>query len=505
MRKLLIGVAGSSAALALSAAMMSGPPAGAAPAKPDLAKLVTLKDVRRHLAAFQEIADYNGGNRAAGRPGYDVSVKYVTGRLRAAGLTPVVQRFTFPYWNEKSGAVLSQTAPHKASYKRGHDFLIMRYSGSGDTTGAVTAVDLPSSGAGTSGCEGADYKGFTQGAVALVQRGGCTFEAKAERAREAGAAAVLIFNTAAEKGPINGTAERAQALPVLGVTHRLGTSLAKASRTSGGGLRLRVRTDVAQGRRTTSNVIAETRRGRPGNVVLLGAHLDSVREGPGINDNATGSSALLAIAEKISALGAKGLRNRVRFAWWGAEEEGLRGSTHYVDALSPAARSAIALNLNFDMLGSVNGVRGVYDGDHSARAGVKAPAGSGAIEKMFRWHFAGRGLPTTQSPFTGRSDYGPFIEHGIPSGGIDTGANGVKSAGEAKVFGGRSGKVYDPCYHARCDRLKNVDMRLLDTNADAIAAVTQHLAESTVAVNGHARRLDAPAPAPSYQGDRLTR
>ncbi|WP_242903772.1 M28 family peptidase [Actinomadura terrae] len=502
MRKLLIGVAGSSAALALTAATMAGPPAGAAPAKPNLAKLVALKDVRRHLAAFQEIADYNGGNRAAGRPGYDVSVKYVAGRLRAAGLKPVVQKFTFPYWGERSGAALAQAAPHKASYRRGHDFLTMRYSGSGDVTGAVTAVDVPSSGEGTSGCETADYKDFARGAVALVQRGGCTFEAKAERARAAGAAALLVFNTTAEKGPINGTVERAQALPVLGVTHKLGAGLVKASKSE---LRLRVKTDITQGRKTTSNVIADTRQGRPGNVVLLGAHLDSVREGPGINDNGTGSAALLAIAEKISALGKAGLRNRVRFAWWGAEEEGLRGSIHYVRTLSPAARSAIALNLNFDMLGSVNGVRGVYDGDHSARSGVKAPAGSGAIERMFRWHFAGLGLPTKQSPFNGTSDYGPFIEHGIPTGGIDTGANGTKTAAEAKKFGGRAGKVYDPCYHAKCDRLKNVDLKLLDTNTDAIAAVTQHLAETTVAVNGHAQRLESAGPAPLYRGGQLIR
>ncbi|TDD85649.1 M28 family peptidase, partial [Actinomadura rubrisoli] len=486
MRQLLVAATGSSVAVALSAALMSGPSAGAvppagaaplpdgAPAGPDLARLVTLKAIRRHLAAFQEIADYNGGNRAVGRPGFDVSVQYVVGRLRRAGYKPVVQRFTFPYWREKSAAALARTAPHQAAYKREHDFLTLTYSGSGDVTGRVTAVDVPASGVGTSGCEAADFKGFPKGGIALLQRGACTFQSKASKARAAGAAAVLIYNRPGEKGPIDGTLERPQAVPVLGITNRLGAEMAKEAKK--GGLKVRVKTDVAQGRKPATNVVADTAQGRADNVVLLGAHLDSVRKGPGINDNATGVSTLLTIAEKIGALGAKGLRNRVRFAWWGAEEEGLRGSGHYVRGLSDADRGKIALNLNFDMLGSVNGTRGVYDGDHSRRTGTRPPAGSGAIEKIFRDYFASRHLPTTESEFNGRSDYGPFIEKGIPAGGIDTGAEALKTAEEAKTFGGKAGKAYDPCYHAKCDRLKNVDLKLLNTNADAIAFVTQRLA-----------------------------
>ncbi|WP_067453953.1 M28 family peptidase [Actinomadura macra] len=519
MRKRLIGAVGASAVVAVSAALLSVPPAGADPAKADLATLVTLKDLRRHLAAFQEIADYNGGDRAAGRPGSDISVRYVEGRLRKAGFEPVVQKFTFPYWREKSGAAFSQTAPHKVSYKRGDDFLTMGFSGSGDVTGPVTAVDVPSSGEGTSGCEAADFTGIPTAAVALVQRGGCTFETKASRAKAAGAGAVLIYNRAGEKGPVQGTMNKPQSLPVLSITHALGAELVKASGTAepkaakvsekarAGGLRVRVKTDTSHGRRSASNVVADTEYGRAGNVVLLGAHLDSVREGPGINDNATGASALLAVAEKISALGAKGLRNRVRFAWWGAEEEGLRGSTHYVRTLTDADRRKIALNLNFDMLGSVNGVRGVYDGDHSLGAGTKPPAGSGAIEKMFLDYFAGRKLPTSQTEFNGRSDYGPFVERGIPAGGLESGSDGVKTSAEAKAFGGRAGKVYDPCYHAKCDRLKNVNLKLFDTNADAVAWVAQHLAASTVAVNGHSR-LDTARDAryaPSWRGSLLIR
>ena len=488
MRKLLTGAAVALPAAFLPAAFLPSvlPAAGAAPARPDLAKLVTLKDVEAHLKAFEEIADYNGGDRAAGSPGYGVSVRYVAGRLKKAGFTPKIQKFSYPYWREKSDAVLARTAPSKKAYKRGDDFVTLAYSGSGDVTAPAVAVDAPAKGKeGTSGCQKKDFKGFKKGSIALVQRGSCTFETKAARARAAGAAAVVIYNKPGEKGPVNGTVTKPSKIPVVGPTHETGAALAKEA--GKGKLKLHVKTDTVHGKRSSSNVIAETDRGRDDNVVLLGAHLDSVPEGPGINDNGTGAAALLAIAAKIGELGKDSIRNRVRFAWWGAEEEGLRGSTHYVDELSRRDRDSIALNLNFDMLGSRNGTRGVYDGDHSTGSGVRAPAGSGAIEKMFRDYFKGRKLPTTESEFNGRSDYGPFVEHGIAAGGMDTGADGVKTAAEAKTFGGRAGKAYDPCYHAECDRVKNVHLKLLDGNVDGIAHVTQHLARTTVAVNGGAR------------------
>jgi Zn-dependent M28 family amino/carboxypeptidase len=493
-RKLLTGAAVALPALFLPAAL---PAAGAAPARPDLARLVTPKDVRAHLAAFQEIADYNGGNRAAGRPGYDVSVKYVVGRLRQAGFTPKVQRFTYPYWRERGRSVLARTAPSKASYEWSKDFRTLAYSGSGDVTAPAEAVDVPAKGHGTSGCQKGDFEGFATGSIALLQRGTCTFETKAANAKAAGASAVVIYNRPGEKGPVNGTVSEPSGIPVVGATHRLGASLVKAARR--GGLKLRVKTTTVHGTRSSANVIADTARGRAGNVVVAGAHLDSVPAGPGINDNGTGAAALLAIAAKIRELGAGSVRNRVRFAWWGAEEESLRGSAHYVRSLSRADREKIALNLNFDMLGSPNGIRGVYDGDRSTGAGTRAPAGSGAIERMFREYFTGRGLPTAEAEFNGRSDYGPFIERGIPAGGIATGAEGRKTAAEAAKFGGRAGVAYDPCYHAKCDRLKNVNLKLLDTNTDGIAHVLQHLARTTVAVNGGARLAMARHPS----GDQL--
>ncbi|MFV2174352.1 M28 family peptidase [Actinomadura sp. LOL_016] len=527
MRKLLSGPAVAlPAATVFLLALSAVPPAGAAPAalvgpgaapdRPDLAELVTIEDVRRHLEAFQQIGDYNGGNRASGTPGYEISVKYVVGRLRKAGFSPTVQKFTYPYWTERSVAVMSRAAGESKgkgkgkgkgkAYEAGVDFATMMYSGSGDVTARVVPVDVPAKGAeGTSGCEKADFTGFAKGSIALMQRGKCTFEAKAARARSAGAAAAVIYNKPGEKGPIDGTLGKPSKLPVVGSSQEVGAELVKAA--AKGGLRMRVKTDTEHGERASSNVVADTKQGRADNVVVVGAHLDSVKDGPGLNDNATGSAALLAVAEEIGALGEDGLRNRVRFAWWGAEEEGLHGSTHHVEKMDPSDRRNIAVNLNFDMLGSPNGIRAVYDGDSSLGQGTTPPAGSAAIEKMFREYYRARDLPTAEAVFNGRSDYGPFIDHGIPAGGLATGADGVKTAAEAKAYGGRAGKTYDPCYHAKCDRMKNVNMKLLDTNVDGVAHVTQLLAASTVAVNGDARLLPAAVDAvgPLWSGGHLIR
>jgi Zn-dependent M28 family amino/carboxypeptidase len=170
--------------------------------------------------------------------------------------------------------------------------------------------------------------------------------------------------------------------------------------------------------------------------------------------------------------------------------------------LSDADKAKIALNLNFDMTASPNGVRGVYNGSDP-----DAPAGSAAIQKIFNDYFAKRKLPTTPSEFNGRSDYGPFLEAGIPAGGIDTGAEGIKTAEEAKIFGGQAGKPYDSCYHQACDRITNINWKLLDTNADGVAFAVQKLALSTLPVNGQALRAlpSLAAPTYDYKGGHLVR
>jgi Zn-dependent M28 family amino/carboxypeptidase len=192
---------------------------------------------------------------------------------------------------------------------------------------------------------------------------------------------------------------------------------------------------------------------------MAGAHLDSVPAGPGIHDNGSGSAALLELALQIADLGVEP-RNKIRFAWWGAEEAGLVGSQVYVDSLTKSEAKDIELYLNFDMIGSPNYARFVYDGDGSA-FGIKGPTGSGAIEGVFEDFFASQGLASEPTAFDGRSDYDAFITAGIPAGGLFTGAEDNKTADQVALYGGVAtfdgeAVAYDPCYHQPCDSLDPV-------------------------------------------------
>jgi Zn-dependent M28 family amino/carboxypeptidase len=161
-------------------------------------------------------------------------------------------------------------------------------------------------------------------------------------------------------------------------------------------------------------------------------------------------------------------KNKVRFMWFGAEEAGLLGSEDYVASLSDAERAKIALNLNFDMIGSPNFTRQIYDGDGSATPDA-GPPGSAEIEKVFEDFFAARGLPTEPTAFDGRSDYGPFIDAGIPAGGLFTGAEEIKTPEQQAIFGGTAGEQLDPCYHLACDTIDNNNDQVLDEMTDAVA------------------------------------
>ena len=184
----------------------------------------------------------------------------------------------------------------------------------------------------------------------------------------------------------------------------------------------------------------------------------------------------------------------MRFAWWGAEESGLIGSTQYVAGLSEAEKDKIALYLNFDMVGSPNHVFFVYDGDDSDATGAGAgPEGSAQIEKTFEAFFTKVGEPFKGTDFSGRSDYGPFIANGIPSGGLFTGAEGVKTAEEAAIWGGTAGQQYDPCYHLACDTYANNNDHALDVNSDAIGFSVLQYAMNTSDVNGLPGKGNFPA------------
>ncbi len=449
-----------------------------------LREAVTVNGILQHERAFQRIANENGGTRASGTPGYDASARYVARTLRRAGYKVTLQEFTFAFYRELAPGVVAQVSPNAVDYET----TTLEYSGNGDVTGQIVPTNdivipptpAPSS---TSGCEASDFPAAPTGpAIALIQRGTCTLELKVANATAAGYEAVLFFNEGQPgRTDIPAVTVGAPAdIPVNGLSFADGAALYQAAQAGTVTVRVAATVEVDRNRKTT-NVIADSPRGKNSDqTVVVGAHLDSVLEGPGINDNGSGSAGILEIAEEMAELGytKKGkLQRQVRFAFWGAEENGLLGSEYYVANLTPRQQARIYANLNFDMIGSPNYVRFVYDGDGSD-SDPAGPPGSGAIEQIFVDYFESQGLESEPTEFSGRSDYGPFIEVGIPAGGLFSGAEGIKTAEQAATYGGQAGVAYDPCYHQACDTITNVNTKALFELGDAAAHATLTLALS---------------------------
>jgi Zn-dependent M28 family amino/carboxypeptidase len=435
-----------------------------------LLECVTAEGVREHQAAFQAIADANGGTRASGTPGYDASADYVAERMTAAGYTVTRQPFDFAFCEEQSAPTFRRESPNPRTYEDQVDFDVMQCSGPADNlTADIKPVDvlMPPTGGSTSGCEDSDFAGFVPGDIALLQRGTCTFNAKAVNAEEAGASGAIIYNegnTPDRQGVVFGTLGTPVGIPVVGISFADGEELFNLYN-SNPPVTMFMDFDTIAEIRSTENVFAESRFGNDSNVVMAGAHLDSVPAGPGINDNGSGSAALIEVAELLRKLEPN---NTLRFAWWGAEESNLVGSTFYVNNASEEELENIALYLNFDMIGSPNFVRFVYDGDGSDTPAA-GPAGSEDIEALFLDYFDSQGLATEPTAFDGRSDYGPFIAVGIPAGGLFSGAEGIKTAEQQATYGGTAGDQYDPCYHQACDTFANNSNTVLGQFSDAAA------------------------------------
>jgi Zn-dependent M28 family amino/carboxypeptidase len=263
-------------------------------------------------------------------------------------------------------------------------------------------------------------------------------------------------------------------IPVVGLSFADGNALNTAAKA--GNVVMHVVTSTNSEIRPTWNLIADSTGGDEDQTLVVGSHLDSVVEGPGINDNGSGSATDLEVALQIAKLGLQP-RRHLRFAFWGAEEEGLLGSTHYVNALNGTEISQIYANLNFDMVASPNYVRFVYDGDGDP-TGTAGPPGSAQIEDLFNSFYAGQGMATDPTAFDGRSDYGPFIAVGIPAGGLFSGAEGVKTAEQAATYGGTAGVPYDSCYHQACDTTNNLNTKALSELSDGVAHAAWTIAKS---------------------------
>jgi hypothetical protein len=387
--------------------------------------------VRAHLRALQRAADENGGTRAAGTPGDRATGEYLAEQLEAAGYRVSTESFQVPFYRELS-------PPEVVVGGRELDPIrTLQFSPSGRASGRVRPVGL--------GCAARDYRALRRGEIALARRGDCFFFLKAQAARRAGAAAMLVANDAPPPTP-GSLFRQGRGIPVVGIGRDAADGLA--------GKRATVAVDAESSQRETTNVIGEIGPADAPRVIMAGAHRDSVPAGPGLNDNGSGVVALLDIAARMRA-DSLPPRSAFRVGFWGGEELGLLGSRRYVNALSEAERRRIAAYLNLDMVASP-GERG------GGGAGPPHPPGARAghtprhdrIEATYRRH-----LPpdAPEVRLEGDSDHASFEAHDIPAGGIFTGL--------------------DDCYHQACDTIDNVDRRVLATSIRATEGTLRELLE----------------------------
>ncbi|KPI37306.1 putative leucine aminopeptidase 2 [Cyphellophora attinorum] len=450
-----------------------------------LVDLIAVEDLEAGAAALQKIADENGGNRVFGSTGHNATVDYLVAELEALDYYDVSTQAFVELFSGGSGSLTVDGTEYEA--------LILTYTPNGDATGSLVAVD-------NLGCDEADFPPEVEGQIALISRGTCTFAAKVLNAGAAGAAAAIVYNNV--EGTLAGTLGGTDPgyVPVLGLTQADGEALLALA--EAGDTEVEMSVNAVLENRTTFNVIAETKGGDHDNVIALGAHTDSVEQGPGINDNGSGSIGILTVAKALTKFTTT---NAVRFLWWSAEEFGLLGAEYYVSQLnqSESEIAKIRAYLNFDMIASPNYGIFIYDGDGSG-FNITGPPGSSEIEAGFEAFFTAAGSPYLPTAFDGRSDYGPFLENGIAAGGLFTGAEDIKSEEEAALFGGEVDVAFDVNYHAAGDTIDNLnyDAFLLNTQAIADSVATYATSLDAIPVRSAPERRRAAAAARAMMSKR---
>lgn len=402
-----------------------------------------------NISSLEQDAEYLYGlsrlsapliNRAIDTAGHNATVGWISRSLTEWGYNVTTQRFVARVpktkWTfQAKSAVVTEA---------------LKFSPLTIARGVVVQTD-------STGCVASDY---TKNSVGVVRRGQCTFAAKAKAAHEACAKAVIVTDDKA----FNGTMREEAPVPVFSMSNEDAAHIVSQEAT----IQINLTTRFIE----TFNVIAETFGGNHSLVVMLGAHSDSVETGPGINDNGSGIISLMTVARALSR---EPVNNAIRFSWWSAEEAGLLGSDYYTAHLAPAEGDKIVMFLDFDMVALPNFAYQVYKGTDE---------GSIAITNKFADWYKSNQLPYDLIEMDGRSDYVGFVNIGIPSGGVTTGAEKHKSSQDVDRFEGTTGP-YDKCYHLACDDLTNLNYDAWLVNTRLIAAVTGDYA---VSLDGFPRR-----------------
>ncbi|CAL3969033.1 unnamed protein product [Diplocarpon coronariae] len=403
------------------------------------------------LRQLQEMADQTRSrSRFIGTAAHAETLSYIYSQLNHTGYYNIdTQRFTASYDH-------AELMVNRVSYKS----LAFTFSPLANVSTSLVAAERQ-------GCAPEDYPAEVEGNVVIISPGSCSYDAKATAAGQAGAFGAVIYNSIEGEVVLEGQFEApGNFIPTVGVSWETGQALLQSL---GDVILFIAPRDVV-----TYNIIAETRGGDHDNVLMLGAHTDSVAAGPGINDNGSGTIGVLEVALQLSR---SSTTNAVRFAFWSANEIGAHGSRHYISTLSQAEARKIRLYLDFDTIASPNYVYEVLDGDGSA-FGMPGARGSGAVKRLWQDYFEGLQIETTPARLNGTGDFEPFLSAGIAVGGLSSGADGLKSQKDCENHGGQAGAPYDPNYHTARDRLVNINTQVFLEITKAIAHAVATLARS---------------------------
>jgi Zn-dependent M28 family amino/carboxypeptidase len=472
----------------------------ASAAGPDTTALrnaVTRAEILRYEQRLNAIALSNENTRLTASTGNWESLNFVVGQLRQMGYNPSV----VPYvngsnpntWSERTAPVLERTLTdgttktYVNNLGNTGDFSQMTWGHTGELTAKVIPVDritIPPVGAADgnrSGCRMADFPAAVKDNIALIQRGGCTFLEKAINARANGAKAVFIMNEGQTNRTQPGTTTNGttftrvagQTYPGLmaaTLSYATGKEFYDAAQ-AGTPLTVHFKTDNNINQRIDYDVIAETPSGDPNRVLQVGAHIDGVAAGPGINDDGTGTAMNLTIAHALMKLGTP-LKYKIRFGWFSGEEQGLFGSQFFVNELNTQQTANTLAMLDYDMIASTNWLPFVYtDCDRSVPNNTCPPPNTEGVLGGHHIDYlkSKLNIDSVAYVFDNRSDYAQWRTRGVPATGLYTGAEGIKTAAQAAAYGGQATIQADPCYHEWCDTVFNLSQFGLDEFSKVLA------------------------------------
>jgi Peptidase family M28/PA domain len=472
-----------------------------------LVECVQKADLMAHLQAFQDIADDNPGpdgmpSRNSGEPGYKASADYVAQVMKDAGYDVRLQKYQFDYYAYTGVPAFSAN---------GQDFVLGQDWGPGQSLGAVTGTltavsniiipptPTPSS---ASGCSPADFPAAVSGHPVLIQRGTCNFGVKVLNAEAAGATGVVIFNegnttpdrTGLQIGSMvdaNGNAF-IPTIPVAFTTFAIGQDLyTDIQNHAPPTVSIDIKA-ISKPNTDDWNVIAESKGGDKNHVLVVDAHLDAIY-GAGMLDNASGSAAILDIAQQMRNVTPQ---NKLRFIWFGGEELGLFGSKFYVNNLTSTEASHIGYDLDADVFGTPNYLIGILD-----------PAAPDLFSKRVPETFPNKVYKPSQVSrdqsiaFFDQAGFNHelispngtdaiwFNRIGVPASGLLTGQDCCKTAEEVSLFGGYEGNFEGnvPSFDGGCvdnpfrwcDNIDNVDPDNFELMSKAFANTVVRMAFDT--------------------------